>query len=113
MEDTVSTFGFKSAVLLVTTRYPGHSPTEFKYIILYHPYITQIMVKSHCEIMWADNPGAYFRCHPTANYSEGIDDVEKQAIISQNRLRSNMLDIWFKSSLTTYANFKLWAFKSA
>ena len=33
LEDTVFTFGFKSSVLIVTTRYGGHKPTELNNII--------------------------------------------------------------------------------
>ena len=48
LEDAVSTFGFKAAVFIVTSRYQHHAHTEVKYIILFYPPITQVMVKSHC-----------------------------------------------------------------
>ena len=35
LENVVSIFGFKSAVLIVTARDAGHAPTEVKNIILY------------------------------------------------------------------------------
>ena len=35
LEDAVSTFGFKSSVLIVASRYAGHAPTEVKNIILF------------------------------------------------------------------------------
>ena len=34
LEDYVSTFGFKTAVMIMTSIYGGHAPTEVKYIIL-------------------------------------------------------------------------------
>ena len=51
------------------------------------------MVESHCEIMWANKPA-------------------NQEIITQHRLRSNMLGLCTKNSLTTNAKRKLWDFKS-
>ena len=48
---SVSTFGFKSEVLIVKSRDAGHAPTEVNNIILSYPYITLIMVESHCEIL--------------------------------------------------------------
>ena len=62
---------------------------------------------SHCGILWYDNSGADLGCHPTKNYAEGLDNAEKQAIISQQRLRSNMLGLWINNSLTTDYNCKL------
>ena len=44
LEDDVSTFGFKSAVLIVTARDTGHARTGVKNIILSYLSITQIMV---------------------------------------------------------------------
>ena len=101
MEDAISTFGFKSEVLIVTSIDGGHAYTEVKEIILSYPSITQVMVNSHCEILWADNYEAYLGRHPTEIYSEGLYDVEKQAIISQQRLRSKILGLWFNNSLAT------------
>ena len=91
----------------------GHVPTEIKNIILSYPSITQIMVDSHYEILWADNSGADLGHHPTSKYSAGIYDAEKQAIIAQQRLRSKMLGLWIKNSLTTDAKCKLRYFNSA
>ena len=51
LEYDVSTFGFKSAVFIVTSIYGDNSPTEVKDIIMYYPSITQVMVDSHCEIL--------------------------------------------------------------
>ena len=45
----MSTFVFKSAVLIITYRDAGHAPTEVMNIILSYTSITQIMVDSHCE----------------------------------------------------------------
>ena len=86
MDDSVSTFGFKSAVFIVTAIYAGHSPPEVKNITLYYPYITQIMVDPHCEIIWDDSSGADLGHHPTEKYAAGLDDADNQAVISQNRL---------------------------
>ena len=86
LEDAVSTFGFKSAVLIVTSRYEGHTCTEVNNTILSYPYITKIMVKSHFEVLWADNSGADLGRHLTANCSAGQNDADKQAIIAQQRL---------------------------
>ena len=101
LEYAISTFGFKSAVFIVTAIDAVHAPTEVKNIILYYPSITKIMVDSHCEILWADNSGAYLGCHPTANYAAVLNDVERQSIIAQQRLRSNILGPWINNSLTT------------
>ena len=75
MEDYVSTYEFKSAVLIVKSRYIGYSPTEVKDIILSYPSITKFMVDSHCDFLWSDNSGAYLGHHPTANYASGLDDA--------------------------------------
>ena len=100
-EDAVSTFGFKSAVLIVTDIDTINSPTEVKNIILSYPSITQIMVESHCEILWADNSGENLGRQPTANYVAAIYDAEKQVIIAHKNLRYNMLCLCIKNSLTT------------
>ena len=49
--------------------------TEVKETILSHPSITQAMVYSHCEILWADNYGADLGRHLAANYAAGLDDA--------------------------------------
>ena len=71
----------------------GHTPTKFINIILYYPSITQIMVESHCEILWADNSGAGLGSYPTANFGSGLDDPSKQAEIDQQCLRSKILSL--------------------
>ena len=101
MEDAVSTLGFKSEFLVVTSRYTGHAPTEVKNIILSYPSIKQIMMDLHYEIPWAENSGANLGRQPTENYASGLDDAQKQGIISQKRLRSKILGLWIKNSLTT------------
>ena len=87
LEDAVSTFGFKSEVLIVTSRDSGNAPTEVKNTILSYTSTTQIMVESHCKILWAENSGANLGRHTTENYASGLDDAEKQAIIAHQRLR--------------------------
>ena len=90
----------------------GHKPTEFKNIILSKPTITKIMVDSHCEIMWADNSEADLGHHPIANYVAVLDDTAKQAVTSQQHLRSRMICLWINYSLTTYAKRKVRDFDS-
>ena len=64
LEDSVYTFGFKAEVLIVTSRYCGHEPTEIKDIIMSYPSITHVMVSLHYEILWSDNSGEDLRRHP-------------------------------------------------
>ena len=97
----------------MTARYAGHAPIEFNKTILSYPSITQIMVDSHCEILWSDNSGADLGSHLTANYAAVLENAAKQAVIAQHYLRSKMLCIWIKKSLTTNANRKLRALKYA
>ena len=113
LEDAVSTFLLKSEVLILTEIDAHNVPTETKDIILSYPPTTQVMVDSHCEILWADNYGANLGRHPIENHAAGLDDAEKQAMISQQRLRFNMLGIYIKNSLTTDTKHKLRAFNSA
>ena len=86
MEDSVSTFGLKSEVLIVTSIDAGRALTEFKDIIISYKSIKKTMVDSHCEIIWADKSGTDSRHHPTANYGAGLDDPAKQAVQAQKRL---------------------------
>ena len=51
LEDDVSKFGFKAAVLIVIDIDGVHVPTEVKNIILSYPSITKAMVESHCRII--------------------------------------------------------------
>ena len=44
LDDSVSTFGFKISVLIVTVKYTIHATTEVKDIVLYYQSITQVMV---------------------------------------------------------------------
>ena len=113
LEDVVSTFGFKSADLIVTSRDAGHAPTEVRNIILSYPSITKIMVDSHYEILWDENSKANLGRHPTENYAAGLYYAYKQSIISQQRPRSNILVLCIKNSLNTYAKRKLRDFKYA
>ena len=83
LEDDVSTFGFKASVLIVTDRDGNHAPTEVKEIIMSYPYINQVMVDSHFEILWAENSGAGLGRQPTAIYGAGLDNPEKHAVITQ------------------------------
>ena len=70
------------------------------------------MVASHCEILWADNSGSGLGIHPTSNYGAGLDDPEKQAIISQQRLSSNMIGLCINNYLTTDSKLKLRSFRT-
>ena len=69
LEDAVSIFGFKPAVLIVTSSYGGYEPNEVKDIILSYPYTMKVMVDPHCEILWFDISGSYLGRHPTENYA--------------------------------------------
>ena len=113
MEDAVSTFGLKSAVLIVIARYGVHVPTEFKDIILSYLSISYTMVDSQCEILWANNSGEIVGHHPIANYGESGYVPAKQEIISQHRLRPKMISLWIKNSMTADAKRKLRAFSTA
>ena len=62
---------------------------------------------SYCEILGANNSGSGLGRHPTAYYGSEADVPTKQAIRSQNWLRSKMIGIWIKNFLTTYAKCKL------
>ena len=90
----------------MTSRDSVHAPTEVKNIILSYPSTTQILVDSHCKILWADNSGADLGLHPTANCASGLDDADKQAVIAQQRLRSKVLGLWINNSLNTNDNHK-------
>ena len=48
--------------------YALDAPTEVKYIFLSYPYITQVVLDSHCEILWAENLVSGLVRHPTADY---------------------------------------------
>ena len=111
MEDAVSIFGFKAADFIVEDIYGIHAPTEVKEIILSYPSIMKVMVYSYCEILWSDNSGSVLGRHPTANYSEVLDDAQKQAIISQHHLRSNILGLCINKDFTTDSKRKLRAFR--
>ena len=99
--------------MIVTARYAGHAPTEVKKIILYHPSTTQIMMDPHYVILWADNSGESLGRHPSENYSAGLDDAQKQAIIAQQSLRSKMLVLWINNYMNIDAKRKLNDFKYA
>ena len=71
------------------------------------------MVDPNCKILWADKYGADLGCHPTTNYASGLCDAAKQAVITQHRLRYNMLGLWINNYLTTDTNRKLRALKYA
>ena len=48
-----------------------------------YPSITQATEESYYEILWAENSVADLGHQPTSNYGSGIDDPQKQAIITQ------------------------------
>ena len=112
LEDAVSTFGFKAAVLIVKVRDALHALSEVKDIIMSYLSITKVIMYSHCEILWSDNSGACLGRHPTENDGAGLYNPEKYAVIVQQSLRSKMSGIWIKNSLTTYDKRKLRAFRS-
>ena len=111
LEDAVSIFGFKSAVIIVTDRYGVHITTEVNKIIMSYPSITQAMVDSRCEILWENNPGAVLGRHPTGDYGVAPDDSEKQEIITPQLLSPKTIGLWIKNLLTTNSKHKLRAFR--
>ena len=71
------------------------------------------MIYSHCENLWDNNTIVGLGRLPTAYFEAAPDDVAKQTLISQQRLRKKNLGLWINSSLTTYAKLKLRAFRSS
>ena len=88
-------------------RYAHNAPTEVKNITLSHPSITQVMVDSHCEILWDENSRVGLVRYPTETYVSGLEDANKQAVITQQSLMSKMLGLWIKNYLTTDYKRKL------
>ena len=78
-----------------------------------YPPITQAMVESHCDILWAKNLEACLGRHATEDYGTAPDEPAKQAIISEQRLMSNIIVLWIKNLLTTDAKCKLSTFRTA
>ena len=78
MEDAVLKFGFKVAVMIVTARDINQAPTKFKNIISYYVSITQAMVDSRFEHIWANNSGAGLGHHPTADCGAALDVIYKR-----------------------------------
>ena len=68
---------------------------------------------SHCETMWADNPGAGLGRHPTAYYGAEAYDSANQALIFQQRPRSKMPSLWINNSLTTDTKQNLRTYKTS
>ena len=98
---------------MVTARYPGNVPTEFNNIIHSYNSITGAIIESHYEILWANKSGAGLGCISTAYYGAAPDDVEKQVLISQQSLRSKILGLWIKNSLTAEGKRKLIVFRTS
>ena len=113
LEDDVFTFGYNSALQVVIERDPVNVPTESKNIIHSYNSITQAIIESHCEKLWAKNTGAGLGHLTTANYGAEPDYAAKQDLISQKRLRPKMLGLWINNDLTTEAKSKLRAFKTS
>ena len=97
----------KQKFIIVTYRYGVHVPTEYKYVIISYTSITQFMVDSQCEIMWANNSGAGLGGHPISYYESAPYSPENQAIITQQGLGYNIIGLWIKNFLTTDAKCKL------
>ena len=77
LEDFVAKFGFNAEVKVVTEKYSGNIPTEFKNIIHTYTSITRYMIYCHCRNLWANNSGAGLGRLPTAYYGSAPDDAEK------------------------------------
>ena len=58
------------------------------------------------------NSGVNLVCHPTEYYGSEVDDIENQALISQQSLSSNLISLWIKNSLTTNAECNFRAYKT-
>ena len=71
------------------------------------------MVDSCCENMWANNSGEGLGHHLTAGYGAAAEVPSKQLIISQHIIRSKMLSLCIKNSLTTDAKWRLKSFKNS
>ena len=72
------------------------------------------MMELHCEIMWANNPGAGLgQPPPTSDYGAAPDAPEKQAIISKYHLISKMLGTWINNLPITDARRKLRDFRNS
>ena len=93
--------------MIVTDRDLNQELTKFKNIISFYSEIRQEMVDSHCEIIWDNNLGEGLERHPTADYGASEDNPEKQEIIAQQRLSSNMISPWINNSPTTDDKRKL------
>ena len=113
LEDYVSTFGFKTAFQIVTSRNVVNVITEYTSFIYSYPSITQYVIDSHFENMWVDNPGTGLGSYPTEDYVVAENDTNKQAIIYQCCLRSNIMSLWIRNLLITDAKRNLGAFKTS
>ena len=82
LDDDVFIFGFRAKVFIMIDIYAIHESNEVKNIILSHPYITKVMVNSHCEILWNDNSGEGLVCHSTENYGASEKNAANQDIIT-------------------------------
>ena len=71
------------------------------------------MVEPHCENIWEDNAVAGLGRHPIEDYGSGLDVPANQVLFVQYCLRSKILSLWIKNSLTTDAEHKLRAFKTS
>ena len=113
LEDYVSTFGLKTAFQIVTSRNVVNVITEYTNFIYSYPSITQDVIDSHFENMWVDNPGTGLGSYPTEDYVVAENDTNKQAIIYQCCLRSNIMSLWIRNLLITDAKRNLGAFKTS
>ena len=101
LEDTISIFGFKTAVQIILARYVSHVTTKFKNFISSSSYITKTMINWHCETLWEEKSGAYLGRHPTADFGGAENNAEKQVLVVKQRLSSKMLH-WYKTQIEGY-----------
>ena len=63
--------------------------------------------------MWATNSGAGLGHYSTAYYGSAAEVPAKYLFIYQDSIRSNMISLWIKNSLTTDVKRKLKDFKTS
>ena len=68
---------------------------------------------SYHDFLWAENLGEGLGRHPTSNYGSVPDNPENQTVITEQRIRSNIIGLLIKKSLTTDTNRKLRGFRYA
>ena len=113
LEYDVNKFSFNVAVQVVKARDPGNLHTEFKNVIHSYTSIIRSMIDSHFENLWSNKSVAGLERLPTEYYGAAPDYGAKQALISQQHLRSKIMGLWINNFLTTEDKRKLRAFRTS